>query len=247
MLLFSAFSSIAEERTIVFDTLGDGLALASGLGAAVGTELALSTAATSFAKPDIAGLRGLDAVACLPYNAGAATASELGQYATMLWPALFAISAEGTELLPAAITYAEALSWTYAAKNCLKYFFPKERPYAYYSDSLSGDLLAESNQSFPSGHTALAFCAATSFAVLSLELAGDEAATPWLVAGGYALATSVGVLRVVSGNHFIGDVAAGALLGSAIGYGVSIVHIKPKTATSAVSMGDSPLLIKIRL
>ena len=125
------------------------------------------------------------------------------------------------------MSYAEALAWTYAAKDLVKFLIPKARPYAYRSENLSKDLLKEADESFPSGHTALAFCAATSFAVLALELDGDDPTTPWLVAGGYAVATAAGALRVVSGEHFISDVAAGALLGSAIGYVATAAHIRP--------------------
>lgn len=59
-------------------------------------------------------------------------------------------------------------------------------------------------RSFPSGHTALSFCGA--------ELVRQDYGTLWGV-GAYAVATSVGVLRVVHNRHYWWDVLAGAGIG----------------------------------
>jgi membrane-associated phospholipid phosphatase len=215
----------AQEKAIAFDPLWDSAALASGAGAAICTEFFLDSRPLS-GTPDPAALSGLDALACLPYDEGRSKLSLAATGAALLWPAFFALSASADELWPAAASCAEALAWTYAAKDCLKFFFPKARPYVYREASLSGELLDEANESFPSGHTALAFCAATSFAVLATELSPNAPSTPWLVAGGYAAAAAAGALRVAAGEHFVSDVAVGALLGSAIGYLVTSAHIK---------------------
>jgi hypothetical protein len=63
------------------------------------------------------------------------------------------------------------------------------------------------NQSFPSGHTALAFAAARS---VDKEFRKDNI---WIPIAGYAAATAVGVQRVVSEKHHWYDVAAGAAVG----------------------------------
>lgn len=60
------------------------------------------------------------------------------------------------------------------------------------------------SRSFPSGHTALSFCGA--------ELIRQDYGPLW-GAGAYAVATSVGVLRVVHNRHFWWDVLAGAGIG----------------------------------
>jgi len=61
--------------------------------------------------------------------------------------------------------------------------------------------------SFPSGHTAQAFAAATfmskEFGHLSI----------WYSVGAYSVATSIGVLRVLNGRHWMSDVLAGAGIG----------------------------------
>lgn len=67
------------------------------------------------------------------------------------------------------------------------------------------------HNSFPSGHTAMAFTSAT---LLHAEYGGRY---PWLSALSYATATAVGVGRILNNRHWIGDVAAGAALGYACG------------------------------
>jgi membrane-associated phospholipid phosphatase len=65
------------------------------------------------------------------------------------------------------------------------------------------------NQSFPSGHTSVSFAAAA-----SLESRyGWQAGLP-----AFAVAAFVGVARVEAKKHFIGDVLAGAAIGTAAGF-----------------------------
>jgi membrane-associated phospholipid phosphatase len=235
--------SAQQEASISLDPLYDSVAMGSGLCAALGAELLPGAENESYAKQDASGIPALDAIALFPYDGGMSKASTVATGAALLWPALFALAGGKDELLPAAACYAEALAWTFAAKDCAKRLFPKWRPYAYRAGELSGDLLAEARESFPSGHAALAFCAATSFAVLALELAPGDQATPWLVAGGYALATASSALRVASGEHFPSDVIAGAILGSAVGYAAVALHIRHNNGVSALARGGQACLV----
>ncbi|WP_426479322.1 phosphatase PAP2 family protein [Chryseobacterium sp. CBSDS_008] len=63
------------------------------------------------------------------------------------------------------------------------------------------------NQSFPSGHTTLAFASA--------EFLRREYwhVSPWIGIAGYAVATGTGILRMYNNKHWLGDVAAGAGVG----------------------------------
>lgn len=63
------------------------------------------------------------------------------------------------------------------------------------------------NRSFPSGHTAVAFCGAT---VLHKEYGK---VSPWISVAGYAVATATALDRVRRNRHHWGDVAAGAAIG----------------------------------
>lgn len=62
--------------------------------------------------------------------------------------------------------------------------------------------------SFPSGHTATSFMAAT-----MLHLEYGQTVSPWISTLGYMTATSVGISRVVQDRHWISDVTAGASIG----------------------------------
>jgi membrane-associated phospholipid phosphatase len=62
-------------------------------------------------------------------------------------------------------------------------------------------------QSFPSGHTAQAFAAAT---FMHKELGHHNI---WISIGAYAMASSVGVLRVLNDKHWSSDVLTGAGIG----------------------------------
>lgn len=62
-------------------------------------------------------------------------------------------------------------------------------------------------RSFPSGHTAEAFLAAT---FLDKEF---RSASPWISVAGYTMATATGALRILNNKHWIGDVLVGAGVG----------------------------------
>lgn len=62
-------------------------------------------------------------------------------------------------------------------------------------------------QSFPSGHTSVAFA----MAHFMHKEYGEQ--SRWYSIGAYACATSVGALRVLKNSHYIGDVLAGAGIG----------------------------------
>jgi undecaprenyl-diphosphatase len=53
-----------------------------------------------------------------------------------------------------------------------------------------------------------------------------------VISAGYALALNVAVNRVLSGNHFISDVLAGAAIGSLYGYLVPWIHLQNKKNAS---------------
>ncbi|MBC7448151.1 MAG: phosphatase PAP2 family protein [Hymenobacteraceae bacterium] len=65
------------------------------------------------------------------------------------------------------------------------------------------------HSSFPSYHTTQAFIGAT---VLAEEYGGRRGGA-WIAAGGYAVATATGVLRLLNNRHWSSDVLAGAGIG----------------------------------
>jgi hypothetical protein len=67
-------------------------------------------------------------------------------------------------------------------------------------------------QSFPSGHTALAF---TNAALLFREY---KDASVWYASSGFVFATATGLLRMANNKHYTADVLAGAGIGLASGF-----------------------------
>ena len=74
-------------------------------------------------------------------------------------------------------------------------------------------LLPPDQFSFPSGHTMTAFAVALPVALLF----------PHLAAPVYFAAGSIAVSRILLGMHFLSDVLAGGLIGTAVGYGALAV------------------------
>ena len=80
--------------------------------------------------------------------------------------------------------------------------------------------------SWPSGHTATAFMAAT---ILHKEYGLTR--SPWFSVGAYTLATATGVMRVLNNRHWISDVLSGAgigILSVELGYGLMDLLFKQR-------------------
>lgn len=85
--------------------------------------------------------------------------------------------------------------------------------------------------SFPSGHTAQAFVAAT---FMHQELGHKSV---WFSIGAFSMASAVGVFRVLNNRHWISDVLAGA--------GIGILSTKIGYATHRYKWGKKPGLVAL--
>ena len=103
-----------------------------------------------------------------------------------------------------AVTVA-ALGTTYFVQRIVKPVFRRKRPWVDRDVLVVG--IRTTDASFPSGHSAASFAAATTLATFY----------PRTAPLGYALATGVAASRVHLGHHFPSDTVAGALIGVATG------------------------------
>lgn len=87
------------------------------------------------------------------------------------------------------------------------------------------------NNSFPSGHTANAFVAAT---FMHKELGHKSV---WLSIGAYTMASTVGAFRILNNRHWISDVLAGA--------GIGILSTNIAYATHQYKWGKKPGIVII--
>jgi membrane-associated phospholipid phosphatase len=95
-----------------------------------------------------------------------------------------------------------------AVTNALKYSVNRERPFITYPDIIKKT--DTHSPSFPSGHTANAFAAATSFSLAYPEW--------YIIAPSFVYAGTVAYSRMHLGVHYPSDVAAGAVIGAGCAY-----------------------------
>lgn len=109
--------------------------------------------------------------------------------------------------------------------NSLKYTVRERRPDG------------SSSNSFPSGHTATAFMAAT---ILHKEYGQTQ--SPWYSVAGYSMATATAVGRVLNNRHWVTDVLVGAgvgIIATDLGYFVTDLLMKGKGKKRSVLKGFS--------
>lgn len=121
-----------------------------------------------------------------------------------------------------AAVLATALSVTTAATEWLKVGVHRARPALYRSGAAAAAADDTNRESFPSGHTSVAFAAATAYATLAARQHLSHATRNTILL--YAGAVGVSVLRVSGGRHFPTDVLGGAALGTGIGWAVARLH-----------------------
>lgn len=100
------------------------------------------------------------------------------------------------------------------------------------------------NRSFPSGHTSIAFCGATSLMHEYYKV------SPWICVAGYAVATTVAVDRVRRNRHHWGDVVAGAAIGclsAEAGYLIGDLILGKDKKNDDVSLAVSPMGLELKL
>jgi len=137
-----------------------------------------------------------------------------------------------------ALVMLEAVALTTDLNGVSKDAFARRRPSA--GDGATGG----GNRSFFSGHTSFAFALATSAGTIG-TLRGYPSA-PWVWAGGIALATGVGYLRVAGDAHWLTDVATGAAVGGLVGFAVPWVFHRvnrvPRSFDVVASAGGVAIL-----
>lgn len=127
----------------------------------------------------------------------------------------------------------ESVALSLAATSLTKVIVARPRPYAYGKDHRAIHKVEtagrDAYRSFFSGHSAIAFAAASTSGLLARD--GDRS----LVLGaGAFLAASTANLRVRAGKHFYSDVAIGAVIGTAIGTLVPVLGSEDVEAPSGV-------------
>jgi membrane-associated phospholipid phosphatase len=144
------------------------------------------------------------------------------------------------------LMYAEALLLSSAGTLLSKAIFQRTRPFVYNPD-VPMRLKAgnkEARRSFYSGHAATTFTSGFFLAKVFGDFYPDSDWKPVIWGGAVAISSTVALLRMLAGKHFLTDVLGGAVMGGLIGYGVPAIH--EKTGSKSPSSGEFIISMTIR-
>jgi membrane-associated phospholipid phosphatase len=169
-----------------------------------------------------------DRSATRQWSPGAAKASDVMLYTTMVAPLSLLLTDQGSrEPWTTGVMYLE----TYALQGGLtflaKSLFNRTRPYVYNDNPdipLSVKMEKTSRRSFYSGHTSSAFASMVFLASVFERLYPDSSARGWVWGGCLTAAATTGYLRYQAGRHYPSDILVGAAMGAFVGYLVPSLH-----------------------
>ncbi|MCU0452996.1 MAG: phosphatase PAP2 family protein [Bacteroidetes bacterium] len=121
------------------------------------------------------------------------------------------------------------------------------RPLAYNESApLEERMRADMKRSFFSGHTSISTAAGIFLATVydAYRPGSTTAKVLWVAGAGIGLTS--GALRVFSGMHFPSDVAAGFIVGAAVGYAIPQLHKRQATG-SLIAPSAPPPMVTLRL
>lgn len=147
-----------------------------------------------------------------------------------------------------ALVVTEAVVLAASANQVVKFAVGRERPFVHALTPVQKGSTAhpsDNNLSFFSGHTTLAFSLATASGTVASMRGYRLAPVVW--ASGLGVAFITGYLRIAADRHYLTDVLAGALVGSAIGISVPLLFhgpaagggASPSVSPTALSLGAS--------
>ncbi|MDD3423196.1 phosphatase PAP2 family protein [Sphaerochaeta sp.] len=153
------------------------------------------------------------------YNESLSKASDITLGLTLVTPGVLGLIAPSSDYIAIVSSYAGTMVSAYGVRTVLKQVIHKPRPYVQDGVPLpDGVDPAENYESFPSGHSIMAFSAAAYAQTMQLLFYPDSTTMKAVSATTWILAATTATLRVISGNHYLEDVLAGAAIGSAIGF-----------------------------
>ena len=221
-----------REDVFALDALKDGLIFGSGV-LLSGGDLILDNVlefnrqkydpSKVYDKDDV---NALDRIFMNSYSKKLDRAGDVGVALCLMTPAVL-LATDKDEWFTVGVMYAETLLIANGIKELTKLCVTRARPYMYYDPSTYPEDDLEDGDfanSFPSGHSTMAFAGAT-FASYTFSKYFPDSPYRYAVTGGsYALALATAALRIKSGNHFMTDVLSGAVIGSATGFLVPWLH-----------------------
>ncbi len=233
-ILISGFltaQSASDNESTYFNLnpLTDGLLLGSGLLLNIGDRVIEDVTEPENgwffnSVTDISKVNSFDRLFILPFSGQLDTAFDIFTYSALLAPAIL-LAVPDSKWITIGTMYTESILWAWGLKELGKNLAHRNRPYMYFNDYPQDEIKnGDFQQSFPSGHTTLAFTGASFCTyVFGKYFENSPWKVPVLVAT-FTLAVGSATGRVASGNHFVSDVLAGAAIGTFSGFIVPWLH-----------------------
>lgn len=228
------------------DLQKDALILGSAL-TLIATDIILSNIDNNVvhidSKLNIDEVNKIDKILMRPYSKKFDLLGTGFELATAITPLVF-LSVPTTEWTTIAGMYAETMLFAYGFKELAKAVFDRPRPYMYFDDFPIEEVQkGDWNSSFFSGHTTLSFAAATFTTYVFCKYKPESKWKIPVIATSYTLAAATAAMRILSGNHFLTDVAIGAVIGSITGLLVPFWHyVNPENPMGVIGDTDSAYL-----
>jgi membrane-associated phospholipid phosphatase len=240
VVLLPGLSGFAESA-YTYDLLTDSIIGAASLGVFAAPFFIPNEPPPPGATLDPAQVNGFDRRLMFSYEKTLDIFSSVAAYGFLLVPVLPVLGNidRPEAIISYGVMYAEAFFLTFGTKDLLKALVNRDRPYRYFDPFPAGQE-GDYHNSFPSGHTALAFMSA---AFLTSTFSAEFPDSPWklpLITAAYSLALTVGAARISSGNHFLSDVLAGAAIGSLYGYLIPALHLRKRGEDQPVEFTPTP-------
>lgn len=228
------------------DLQKDALILGSAL-TLIATDIILSNIDNNVvhidSKLNIDEVNKIDRILMRPYSKKIDLLGTGFELATAITPLVF-LSVPTTEWTTIAGMYAETMLFAYGFKELAKAVFDRPRPYMYFDDFPIEEVQkGDWNSSFFSGHTTLSFAAATFTTYVFCKYKPESKWKIPVIATSYTLAAATAAMRLLSGNHFLTDVAIGAVVGSITGLLIPFWHyVNPENPMGVIGNTDSAYL-----
>jgi membrane-associated phospholipid phosphatase len=232
----------ASDSVYQVDPIVDGAIIGASVAATIGIYAFAAGSIDTRCPCDRNEVNAFDRFAVGYHSNTAAVLSELTAGAALLAPvALDWLAVRDLGVYAEDLTvYAQAIAVSGALTVIAKQLSQRPFPRTYAGDST---LVSSANgyRSFYSGHVALTFTA-LSAASFTINKRYGWTLVPWLVTG--LVGASVAVERVAAGWHFPTDVVAGAVMGTAIGVLVPLVHLRRLAIAPTLTLlpGGQPAL-----
>jgi membrane-associated phospholipid phosphatase len=144
------------------------------------------------------------------------------------------------EVVVVSVLYAEAIALTAGLTQCTKNMVLRSRPYTYNSAFALGKKEAtDARKSFFSGHTSSTAVSCFFAAKVWSDFHPESRWRPVVWTAAAAIPAVTGYLRMRAGQHFFTDVAAGYLVGGAVGWLVPALHKKNGLGKKGLSLFGS--------